>query len=96
MKKYLQSIPEDMEEYKMVLVIRNDLKMGKGKVAAQCAHAAVAGYKEGRKKNSKVLRNWELTGQPKITLKVEFFFIFSVTLLNFFNYRIEENFHKIS
>lgn len=28
--------------YKMVLVIRNDLKMGKGKACAQCSHAAVS------------------------------------------------------
>ena len=26
---------------KMVLVVRNDLKMGKGKVAAQCSHATL-------------------------------------------------------
>ena len=30
---------------KMVFVIRTDLNMGKGKVAAQCAHAAVMCYK---------------------------------------------------
>ena len=29
------------EPLKMVLVVRNDLKMGKGKIAAQCCHAAV-------------------------------------------------------
>lgn len=29
-------------EYKMVLVVRNDLKMGKGKACAQCSHAAVS------------------------------------------------------
>ena len=29
-------------EYKMVLIVRNDLKMGKGKACAQCSHAAVS------------------------------------------------------
>ena len=28
-------------ETKLVLVVRNDLKMGKGKACAQCAHASV-------------------------------------------------------
>lgn len=32
------------QEYKMVLVVRNDLKMGKGKACAQCSHAAVCFY----------------------------------------------------
>ena len=34
---YLSGDPE----YKMVLIVRNDLKMGKGKACAQCSHAAV-------------------------------------------------------
>lgn len=61
---------------KMVLVVRNDLKMGKGKVAAQCAHAAVAGYRQAQKHPS-ILKAWENCGQTKITLKVSqlFFFI---------------------
>ena len=29
----------------MVLVVRTDLEMGKGKVAAQCSHATLAAYK---------------------------------------------------
>lgn len=29
-------------EYKMVLIVRNDLKMSKGKACAQCSHAAVS------------------------------------------------------
>lgn len=58
---------------KMVLVVRNDLKMGKGKVAAQCAHAAVAAYKQARK-HPGVLKAWENCGQTKITLKVRFHF----------------------
>lgn len=26
---------------KMVLIVRTDLKMGKGKIASQCSHAAI-------------------------------------------------------
>jgi len=50
-------------------LIRTDLKMGKGKVAAQCCHAAVAAYKSAIK-YPKILRAWEESCQPKITLKV--------------------------
>jgi len=83
-KKSPQSFAEDSDEtdddnvaytdkydnYKLVLVIRTDLKMGKGKVAAQCSHAAVAAYKAARK-HPKILRAWEESGQAKITLKVD-------------------------
>ncbi|XP_076761199.1 peptidyl-tRNA hydrolase 2, mitochondrial [Xylocopa sonorina] len=58
------------DNYKLILVIRTDLKMGKGKVAAQCAHAAVAAYKAARK-HPKVLEAWEECGQAKITVKVD-------------------------
>jgi hypothetical protein len=36
------SMPLPKEEYKMVLCVNSELKMTKGKVAAQCCHAAVA------------------------------------------------------
>ncbi|CAL7936409.1 unnamed protein product [Xylocopa violacea] len=58
------------DNHKLILVIRTDLKMGKGKVAAQCAHAAVAAYKAARK-YPKVLKAWEECGQAKITVKVD-------------------------
>lgn len=67
-------------EYKMVLVIRNDLKMGKGKVAAQCAHAAVAGYAAAMKM-PKYLQAWEESGHKKITLKVYLNFLIRVNQL---------------
>lgn len=56
-------------EFKMILVVRNDLKMGKGKVAAQCAHAAVSAYKQVQRKNPELLKQWEYCGQPKVVVK---------------------------
>lgn len=56
-------------EFKMILVVRNDLKMGKGKVAAQCSHAAVAAYKQVQRRNPELLKQWEYCGQPKVVVK---------------------------
>ncbi|XP_038061841.1 peptidyl-tRNA hydrolase 2, mitochondrial-like [Patiria miniata] len=56
-------------EYKLVLVVRTDLKMGKGKVAAQCSHAAVSCYKQAAKRKPDMLKEWEHYGQPKVVLK---------------------------
>ncbi|KAF9576589.1 hypothetical protein EC968_006936 [Mortierella alpina] len=59
------------EEYKMVLVVRSDLGMGKGKAAAQCCHATLANYKELSRRSPKTLARWEYCGQAKVTLKVD-------------------------
>lgn len=56
---------------KMALVVRTDLGMTKGKVAAQCAHAAIGAYKKAVKEAPKRVTQWEMFGQAKITLKVE-------------------------
>jgi len=37
------------QNLKMVLVVRNDLKMGKGKIGAQCGHAVLGAFKRARK-----------------------------------------------
>lgn len=58
-------------EYKMVLLVRSDLAMGKGKAAAQCCHAALEVYKETQHKYPQIVREWEACGQPKVVLKVE-------------------------
>ncbi|XP_005298839.1 peptidyl-tRNA hydrolase 2, mitochondrial [Trachemys scripta elegans] len=63
------SIMGESGEYKMVLIVRNDLKMGKGKVAAQCSHAAVSAYKQVQRRNPELLKQWEYCGQPKVVLK---------------------------
>ncbi|XP_033119338.1 peptidyl-tRNA hydrolase 2, mitochondrial-like isoform X2 [Anneissia japonica] len=56
-------------EHKMVLVVRTDLKMGKGKVAAQCSHAAVNCYRHLQRSNPIMLNMWETHGQPKVVVK---------------------------
>ncbi|XP_040380384.1 probable peptidyl-tRNA hydrolase 2 isoform X2 [Oryza brachyantha] len=56
------------EELKMVLVVRQDLKMGTGKIASQCAHAATGLYAELMASNRGLLRQWEQFGQAKIVL----------------------------
>ncbi|RHX96961.1 hypothetical protein DYB28_009041 [Aphanomyces astaci] len=59
------------EPHKMVLVVRNDLKMGKGKVAAQCGHATLGAYKRAVKRTPHAIECWETLGQAKVALKVE-------------------------
>lgn len=55
--------------YKMVLVVNTSLSMGKGKIAAQCSHAAVGCYKRSRKQCPDALQTWERTGCAKIAVK---------------------------
>lgn len=55
----------------MILVVRNDLKMGKGKIAAQCGHGAVGAYQSAVKTMPAVVRQWENSGCAKIAVKCE-------------------------
>jgi peptidyl-tRNA hydrolase, PTH2 family len=70
---------DDMGEVKMVLVVREDLKMGKGKIGAQCGHATLGAYKavkreieKGSKFWQKVMDaySWKMGLHKKICLKV--------------------------
>lgn len=58
-------------QLKMVLVIRSDLKLTKGKIASQTAHAAVICFKKALDSNPKLATKWFGVGQPKIVLKVD-------------------------
>ena len=58
------------EESKMVIVMRNDLKMSKGKIAAQAAHAAVNCAFASKKKDPKNFDKWMSEGQKKVVVKV--------------------------
>ncbi|KAJ3560969.1 hypothetical protein NP233_g10491 [Leucocoprinus birnbaumii] len=61
--------PGFLEPCKMVFVVRTDLGMTPGKIAAQCGHATLACYKTLVKKNPGLVSHWERTGQAKIALK---------------------------
>lgn len=58
-------------QLKMVLVIRADLKLTKGKIGSQTAHAAVSCFKETLDSKPQLAEKWMRLGQPKIVLKVE-------------------------
>ena len=55
----------------MVLVVNMALQMGKGKIGAQCGHAAVGAYQVASKLAPNTLKWWERTGCAKIALKGE-------------------------
>jgi PTH2 family peptidyl-tRNA hydrolase len=54
---------------KMVFLIRTDLGMTNGKVAAQCCHAVLKAYLQAQKDTPQYLQAWENNGETKITLK---------------------------
>lgn len=62
-------------EVRMALVIRQDLGMQKGKIAAQCCHAALGCYRliatdpSRASYNPTMVNRWLRGGQAKITLK---------------------------
>jgi len=54
-------------EMKQVIIVRQDLKLPKGKMAAQAAHASVEAVMRSEKDK---VKKWRLSGQAKIVLKV--------------------------
>ncbi|XP_052187942.1 uncharacterized protein LOC127798425 [Diospyros lotus] len=67
----VEGLADILEDFKMVLVVRNDLKMGKGKIAAQCSHATLGLYKKLLHRAPKALNRWEMCGQVKVVVKIE-------------------------
>jgi PTH2 family peptidyl-tRNA hydrolase len=57
--------------YKQVIVFRSDLKLSKGKIAAQAGHAAVSAAEEARKSHKSWWEAWMDEGQCKIAVKVK-------------------------
>jgi PTH2 family peptidyl-tRNA hydrolase len=57
-------------EYKQVIVLRTDLKMGKGKLVTQGAHAAVEAALIARQRFPQIFENWHHNKYKKIALQV--------------------------
>jgi PTH2 family peptidyl-tRNA hydrolase len=55
---------------KQILVLRTDLRMSKGKMAAQAGHAAVSAAEYARKNRPEWWIPWMKEGQCKIAVKV--------------------------
>jgi len=56
-----------MSEYKQSIIVRDDIKLSSGKLAAQVAHAAVTASDLAGKDAT---REWKRGGQKKIVLRV--------------------------
>lgn len=58
-------------EYKQVIVFRSDLKLSKGKIAAQAGHAAVSAAQQAHKRHRDWWEEWIFEGQRKVAVKVK-------------------------
>lgn len=58
-------------EFKQVMVVRRDLGMGTGKIAAQVAHAAVMGAEKTKAHKREWFDAWFHAGQAKVVVKVQ-------------------------
>jgi len=56
-------------ECKLVIVVRTDLGISKGKMAAQVAHAAVNCSLKSKKSDSSNFKRWYNEGQKKVVVK---------------------------
>jgi PTH2 family peptidyl-tRNA hydrolase len=61
---------ESNMDFKQVIIVRRDLKMGTGKLAAQVAHAAVMGGERVRALRKEWFNSWFRAGQAKVVVKV--------------------------
>lgn len=55
---------------KQVILVRTDIKMGKGKLAAQVAHASIQCFYITLSKKPGIAHQWIKEGQKKVVLKV--------------------------
>jgi PTH2 family peptidyl-tRNA hydrolase len=57
-------------KFKLVIAVRRDLGMGKGKIAVQVGHATISASEEAKKVHPDWWRQWLNEGQCKVAVKV--------------------------
>ncbi|XP_075213848.1 peptidyl-tRNA hydrolase 2, mitochondrial-like [Lycorma delicatula] len=60
-------LQNEIPTHTVALIVNSSLKMGKGKIAAQCGHAIISLCKKANKNSKKLLKEWIEEGQD-ITL----------------------------
>ena len=58
------------KEYKQVIVVRSDLKLPKGKMSAQVAHASVEAVLKTLTRSKRKVSEWRRKGSKKVVVKV--------------------------
>ncbi|QRM15324.1 hypothetical protein [Mudlarkpox virus] len=59
------------DAFKMVFVIREDIKMTKGQIISQCAHGAIKAYIKAQEHHADYLKRWIKSGQIKEAVGID-------------------------
>ena len=70
-KRYSELYFNALKDVKFVCLVNNELKMGKGKIAAQVGHASVKAALLASEKYPAEMQAWLSSGQQKVVLKVQ-------------------------
>ncbi len=57
-------------KYKLIIAVRDDIRLSKGKTAVQVAHAAVSCALSSKKNHPSVFKRWFSEGQKKVAVRV--------------------------
>jgi len=56
---------------KQVIVIRKDLQLGKGKLAAHAAHASLSAYRNALESHKGDVNDWVAAGEKKVVVAID-------------------------